>query len=362
MTDFGFTDDQLALAATVRDVLREHCPPAALRTGRRPAWDRLAGLGFFGLLLPAEDDGLGLTLTDILPALEETGRACLPGPVVETAVAAPFLVPGTPKLASGVVSVSVLLPGQTYAPDADLADLLVVARADGPRLVARESVRLVPKPGADPCRPLFAVAFDDSEPLDVRVAPALRRATVATAAQLIGVARELLAVSVTYAKARTQFGAAIGSFQAVKHRLADVAVAVEFAAPLVWRAALAVDGSAAAAGRADSAVDGSAVTAGRAALTVDGPAVTAGRAASVGGPARTVERDVSAAKAAAGEAAVLAARAALQVHGAIGYTEELDLRFWLARAWSLSAAYGTTAVHRERLRTAISGGDLRRYP
>ncbi|MFC4013537.1 acyl-CoA dehydrogenase family protein [Nonomuraea purpurea] len=343
MTDFGFTDDQLALAATVRDVLREHCPPAALRAERRPAWDRLAGLGFFGLLLPAEADGLGLTLTDVLPALEETGRACLPGPVVETAVAAPFLVPGTPKLASGAVSVSVLLPGQTYAPDADLADLLVVARADGPRLVARESVRLVPKPGADPCRPLFAVDFDESEPLDVRVAPALRRATVATAAQLIGVARELLAVSVAYAKARTQFGAAIGSFQAVKHQLADVAVAVEFAAPLVWRAALAVDGSAAA-------------------LAVDGRAAAAGRAASVGGPAVTVERDVSAAKAAAGEAAVLAARAVLQVHGAIGYTEELDLRFWLARAWSLSAAYGTTAVHRERLRTAISGGDLRRYP
>ncbi|MFC4115959.1 acyl-CoA dehydrogenase family protein [Nonomuraea zeae] len=319
--NFGFTDEQLALGATVRDVLRAHCPPAALRAERRPAWEQLAALGFFGLLLPPESDGLGLGLVDVLPALEETGRACLPGPVVETAVAAPYLVAGVPKLASGAVCVSVLPPGQAYAPDADLADLLVVARPGGMRLVAAESVRLTPRGGADPCRPLFEVAFEKSEELGGSAVPALRRATVATAAQLIGVARELLAVTVGYARARTQFGAAIGSFQAVKHQLADVAVATDFAAPLVYRAALAVDRS-----------------------------------------AGTAERDVSAAKAAAGEAAVLAARVALQVHGAIGYTEELDLRFWLARAWSLSAAYGTTAAHRERLRAAMLDGDLRRYP
>ncbi|WP_188194633.1 acyl-CoA dehydrogenase family protein [Nonomuraea sp. SYSU D8015] len=319
--DFGFTDEQLALGATVRDVLRAHCPPAALRTERRPGWDQLAALGFFGLLLPPESDGLGLRLVDVLPALEETGRACLPGPVVETAVAAPYLVAGAPKLASGAVCVSVLPPGQAYAPDADLADLIVVAGADGLRLVAKEAVRLTPRPGVDPCRPLFEVAFDESERLSGPAGPALRRATVATAAQLIGVARELLAVSVAYAGVRTQFGAPIGSFQAVKHQLADVAVAADFAAPLVWRAALAVEGSAA-----------------------------------------TADRDVSAAKAAAGEAATLAARVALQVHGAIGYTEELDLRFWLARAWSLSAAYGTTAVHRERVRASLVAGDLGRYP
>ncbi|MGP3918697.1 acyl-CoA dehydrogenase family protein [Nonomuraea sp. 10N515B] len=319
--NFGFTDEQLALAATVRDVLRAHCPPAVLRSERRPGWEQLAALGFFGLLLPPESDGLGLGLADLVPALEETGRACLPGPVVETAVAAPSLVAGAPKLASGAVCVSVLLPGQVYAPDADLADLIVVAGSDGLRLVTRESARLTPRPGVDPCRPLFEVAFEDSERLGGSAGPALRRATVATAAQLIGVARELLAVSVAYARMRRQFGAAIGSFQAVKHQLADVAVAVEFAAPLVYRAALAVDGDVA-----------------------------------------TVERDVSAAKAAAGEAATFAARVALQVHGAIGYTEELDLRFWIARAWSLSAAYGTTAAHRERIRAAVLDGNVRRYP
>lgn len=333
--NFGFTDEQLALAATVRDVLRTHCPPAALRSERRPAWEQLAALGFFGLLAPPEADGLGLGLADVLPALEETGRACLPGPVVETAVVAPYLLPDNPKLASGALCVTVLPPGQAYAPDADLADLLLVARDGGWRLVARESVRLVLRSGVDPCRPVFEVAFEESEELGGPAAPALRRAAVATAAQLIGVARELLAVTVAYARVRTQFGAAIGSFQAVKHQLADAAVAVEFAAPLVHRAALSVD---------------------RAAGSVDGAAESVDRA--VG----TADRDVSAAKAAAGEAAVLAARVALQAHGAIGYTEELDLRFWLARAWSLSAAYGTTAAHRERVRTAVLDGDLRRWP
>ncbi|MEV6030544.1 acyl-CoA dehydrogenase family protein [Nonomuraea sp. NPDC052116] len=331
--NFGFTDEQLALAATVRDVLRAHCPPAALRSERRPAWEQLAALGFFGLLAPPESDGLGLGLADVLPALEETGRACLPGPVVETAVVAPYLLPDNPKLASGALCVAVLPPEQAYAPDADLADLLLVARDGGWRLVARESVRLVPRTGVDPCRPVFEVTFDESEELGGPAAPVLRRAAVATAAQLIGVARELLAVTVAYARVRTQFGAAIGSFQAVKHQLADAAVAVEFAAPLVHRAALSVD---------------------RVAESVDRVGVDR-----AGGAA---DRDVSAAKAAAGEAAVLAARVALQVHGAIGYTEELDLRFWLARAWSLSAAYGTTAAHRERVRTALLGGDLRRWP
>ncbi|MEW9547747.1 acyl-CoA dehydrogenase family protein [Nonomuraea sp. NPDC050783] len=320
--NFGFTREQLALGATVREVLRAHCPPSALRGERRPGWRHLAELGFFGLLLPPGGDGLGLGLADVLPALEETGRACLPGPVAETAVAAPFLVAGVPKLATGEVCVSVLPPGQAYAADADLADLIVVAGADGARLVTRRAARLTPRPGVDPARPLFAVAYDESEPLDVPLAPALHRITVATAAQLVGVARELLARSVAYARVRTQFGAPIGSFQAVKHRLADVAVAVEFAAPLVWRAALALDAGAPTAGR-----------------------------------------DAGAAKAAAGEAAVLAAGAALQVHGAVGYTDELDLRFWLARAWSLAAAYGTSAAHRERVRAALLGdGGPGRWP
>ncbi|MEV4475721.1 acyl-CoA dehydrogenase [Nonomuraea sp. NPDC049504] len=317
MMDAAFSADQLALAANVRDVLRAHCPPAALRSERRPGWKQLAGLGFFQVLSPEEAGGLGLRLIDVVPALEETGRACLPGPVVETAVVGAYLLGGAEP-----VTVAVLPPGQAYAADADLADLVVVVRDGAARSFPAASVRLSPRPGPDPCRPLFEVTTETpGEPLGADVGAALRAGAVATAAQLVGVARHLLSTTVAYAGARTQFGAPIGSFQAVKHQLADVAVAVEFAAPLVWRAAVT----------ADKALAGA-------------------------------DRDASAAKAAAGEAATLAARTALQVHGAIGYTDELDLRFWLARAWSLSSAYGTTAHHRERLRAAIVDGSPRRYP
>ncbi|MFI6326084.1 acyl-CoA dehydrogenase family protein [Nonomuraea sp. NPDC050556] len=308
--NFTFTDDQLALAGTVRDVLRAHCPPAALRAERLPAWAELASLGFFGLLVPQEFGGLGLELVDMVAALEETGRACLPGPLVETAVAAPYLLEddSLAKLASGELRVSVLLADQTYALDADLADLLVVGRS----LVSRDLVRLTPYPSADPCRHLFGVSFGEATPLRRPAVQASKRAVVATAAQLIGVARHLLDTTVGYARTRTQFGSPIGAFQAVKHQLADVAVAVDFAAPLVHRAALSVD-------------------------------------------LPTGARDSSAAFVSAGEAAERAARVALQVHGAIGYTHELDLRFWLARVWSLTAAFGGVAVHRARLRAAILG-------
>lgn len=349
--NFGFTGEQLALGATVRDVLRAHCPPAALRSERRPAWEQLAELGFFGLMLPPEADGLGLGLADVLPALEETGRACLPGPFADTAVVAGPLLADIPGLASGEVRVAVLPPGQAYVADADLADLLVLAGPEGLRLVRGKSARLVRRDGVDPARPLFEVDAEESETLDGSAEHLLARGAVATAAQLVGVARQLLDESVRYARVRAQFGAAIGSFQAVKHQLADVAVAVEFAAPLVWRAALSVDS-----GTVSGTGSGSGEDGGSGGGSGGGGGGGSGRGGLAWG------RDASAAKAAAGEAATLAARVALQVHGAIGYTEELDLRFWLARAWSLSAAYGTTALHRERLRTAIIGGDPWRYP
>ncbi|MFD0855784.1 acyl-CoA dehydrogenase family protein, partial [Actinomadura adrarensis] len=141
---------------------------------------------------------------------------------------------------------------------------------------------------------------------------AFDRAALATAAQLLGLGRRLREEAVSYAGQRKQFGKVIGSFQAVKHQLADVAVGLEFAAPLVYRAAY-----------------------------------------SVGHEASTASRDVSAAKNAAGEAAHRAARTALQVHGAIGYTDELDLHLWLNRVWALRSAWGDEGLHRARLHEAF---------
>ena len=114
--------------------------------------------------------------------------------------------------------------------------------------------------------------------------------------------------SVEYAKQRTQFGRVIGSYQAIKHKLADVHIAVEMARPLVYGAALAL---------ADGSVD--------------------------------TARDVSAAKAAASDAALLAARTSLQTHGAIGFTQEHDLSLLLLRVQALRSAWGDATWHRNRV-------------
>jgi alkylation response protein AidB-like acyl-CoA dehydrogenase len=114
--------------------------------------------------------------------------------------------------------------------------------------------------------------------------------------------------SVEYAKQRSQFGRAIGSYQAIKHQLADVHIALELARPLVFGAAL-----------------------------------------SLGAESPDTSRGVSAAKAAASDAALLSARTALQVHGAIGYTAENDLSHWLLRVQALHSAWGDPSLHRRRV-------------
>jgi len=133
-------------------------------------------------------------------------------------------------------------------------------------------------------------------------------ATLATAAYLLGAGERVLADTVAYAKQRRQFGREIGSYQAIKHHLADVRIALDFARPLVLGAALVSTGS------------------------------TSER-----------ERSVSAAKVAASEAAYLASRTGLQVHGAIGYTRELELSTWIRTIRELQSAHGTAAFHRQRI-------------
>ena len=125
--------------------------------------------------------------------------------------------------------------------------------------------------------------------------------------------RALLEMSVRHGCARVQFGRPVGAFQAVKHKLADTAIGLEFARPLLDAAALAL--------AEDPGLAGTA----------------------------TAARDVSAAKVACADAAYRAARAALQVHGAIGYTAEHDLSLWLGKVRALVPAWGSQAEHRARV-------------
>jgi alkylation response protein AidB-like acyl-CoA dehydrogenase len=180
----------------------------------------------------------------------------------------------------------------------------------------------------DPARSLSEVHAH--RPLSRNAADAAARAldfgALACSAQLLGAGRALLETSVRHARLRVQFGRPIGTVQAVKHRLADVTIGLEFARPLLDAAAEAL-------------ADGTALA--------DG-AVTSAAA-----------RDVSAAKVACADAAYLAARAALQVHGAIGYTAEADLSLWLAKVRALVSAWGSQAEHRARVMAELGTTDGR---
>jgi alkylation response protein AidB-like acyl-CoA dehydrogenase len=205
-------------------------------------------------------------------------------------------------LASGELIATVAMPPQTpRAVDADVAGVVLLAGEDG----VTEATPGAVHESVDPSRKLFDVAATgDAWQADVK--RAYEFGALATAAQLIGAAEALRDGAVDYAKQRTQFGRVIGSYQAIKHKLADVHIAIELARPLVYGAALTMD-----------------------------------------------PRDVSAAKAAASEAGLLAARSALQTHGAIGFTQEHDLSLLLLRVQALRSAWGTPEEHRRRVLEAL---------
>ncbi|MFF9565932.1 acyl-CoA dehydrogenase family protein [Streptomyces sp. NPDC014685] len=325
--EFARSLDGMLAASDTPSVVRawaagDHGPGKALRA-------RLAEAGVFALAVPGEYGGVGPLPVEVAVAFTELGRHAVPGPAVET-VAAGVLLAGVggpaagewlPALASGAASATLRSADHgPYALDADAVDAVFT--------VAGDELRLAPGPGelrvsADPARRLWR-----PEPggkvlaAGPRVREAAGRAfewaSFATAAQALGTGEALLRATVGYVKQRTQFGTAVGSFQAVKHRLADVLIGLEFARPLLYGAALAL---------AEGAPDAGA--------------------------------QVAAAKVTAGEAGYAAARAALQLHGAVGYTQELDLSLWLRRARPLRDTWGTPGACRARV-LAGGGGAGRR--
>ncbi|QEU90342.1 acyl-CoA dehydrogenase family protein [Streptomyces kanamyceticus] len=286
----------------------------------RAVWARLADAGVFALPVPEEYEGVGPLSVETAVSFVELGRHAVPGPAVETVASCALLTrlaelgdtaPAKrflPSLAAGGRGATLTLPdGGPYALDADAADLLFAVADDGLRLAPGHArVRRSLDPARRLAAPLPGGELLASGPA---VAAAARHArdwaALATAAQSLGVGLALLDRTVAYVKQRTQFGTPIGTFQAVKHRLADVLVRLEFARPLVFGAALT---------RAPG--------------------------------------DVAAAKVTAAEAAYGAARAALQLHGAIGYTAEFDLSLWLTKARALRGAWGDPGVWRGRVLAA----------
>jgi hypothetical protein len=316
---FALDEQQRDFAASIDAALGAADVPAAVRAWARgdtapgrKVWATLTDLGVTALTVPERYDGIEAHPVDLAVAAEALGRWCVPGPLAESVAVAPILLAADERsaaLAAGELIATVALPPAVpRAADADFAGLVLLAEGgtvhDGAAGEAHESV--------DPARKLFDVtATGVGQQADV--ARAFEYGALFTAAQLVGAGQAMLDTSVEYAKQRSQFGRIIGSYQAIKHKLADVHIALELARPLVYGAALAL-------------ADGSPDTA----------------------------RDVSAAKAAASDAALLAARSSLQTHGAIGFTAEHDLSLWLLRVQALHSAWGDPTTHKRRVLEALT--------
>ncbi|WP_282778119.1 acyl-CoA dehydrogenase family protein [Nocardia sp. CC201C] len=331
---FALTAEQLDFAASLRKMCEAAKTPNTVRgwAAGDPAAGKalirqLAEAGALGLTVTEDNGGFGAGPVELVVACTEIGRAAVPGPLVETAAVLPALLQALPSteqtggwlggFAEGAVLGTIALPApgtaaEPLALDADTADVVLVATGDRVSLATpQEHIRSV-----DAARRLFPVIEEtvlaEGEGVRAAIDAAFGAGALATAAQLLGAGRALLDISVEYVKQRHQFGKPIGQYQAIKHHLADVLIGLDMAQPLLYRAAL-------------SAQDGAA----------------------------TAARDISAAKLAAGEAAYRAARTALQVHGAIGYTAECDLSLWITKVTALRSAWGTADFHRTRIAEAL---------
>jgi alkylation response protein AidB-like acyl-CoA dehydrogenase len=339
--DFTFEEQQVAFRDAVRKFLMIEAAPEMLReiweteSGRSAELRaKLADQGMTALSVPAEFGGIGQGDLDWVLINQELGYHAIPDSLPDTAYLAAWLLTRLPadvslkkawlpRIADGTARIAIGHPVNPFVSDALLADLLLLWHEDEVHAVSGAQVQLMPNPSIDMSRRLYRVDWTPGDA--TRVCPAragrelwegvLNRAALAGAAQLLGLAQRMLDLGVDHAAQRKQFGKPVGSFQAVKHQLADVAVKIDFAKPVLFRAAQSL-----ATARPRAAVH------------------------------------VSHAKLAAADAAWQSARRSLQVHGAMGYTWEADLQMYMKRAWALDAAWGDRAFHKTRVAQFIFAG------
>ena len=348
--DFSLSEEQELLQDAVRGFIGKECPPQTVRAifdGDResvPAlWKGLSEIGVAGLAVPELHGGAGLELLELALVAEELGRGAVPAPFLGHALAALALARGAsaaqqsawlPRLATGDARASVAiaedeaswLPSQwrvelangrvsgrkQLVPEAEGADLFVVGCRGGALALveAGPHVRVTPEPTLDRGRPLAALDFDGApaEPLDgVDAARLVDAGCVLLAADAFGAAHQIVRTTAAYLQSRQQFGQPVAQFQAVKHQLADMALAVDPTRGLWWYAAHAFDHAPAEASRA-------------AAL----------------------------AKAHITDRAQQVARDAVEAHGGIGFTWECDLQIWFKRVMFDRLWLGAPELHRDR--------------
>jgi len=309
--NFSLTPDQELLRDTGRALVREHCPSSLVRayaddpSVADPLTARLTD--FAGLVTGSA--------VDLCLFLEEMGAALVPGPFVPTVAAFAPVVAAVgandvfERVAAGEATGTVWSPTplELRAPAADRVEFVAVA-VEGGDICVTDQFELAPVEVFDLSRPLFdAQVTGDRGTIGRGSKPALYRATVAFSAELIGTTRWMLETTLEYVKTREQFDRPIGSFQALQHRLADMLLRAESTRSAVYRAAWC--------------------------LAADDPEAPLAAAT---------------AKAFAGEAARHVCGEAIQMHGGIGFTWELDLHYWFKRAKTLEQHYGSTEVQLER--------------
>jgi alkylation response protein AidB-like acyl-CoA dehydrogenase len=340
-------NDQLAL---IRDSAAAVATPDDLSRVRalrfKGGWDRavvarMAEQGWLGLRVPEESGGAGMGVAELCVLAEAMGRGLVPEPLVPLAAISAPLLAAAGRNADGRIVLPALAERAGRFDSTDIATVaaggkltgqkrfvicgagadafLVSARAVdvvGVWLVARDAPGLNARAEETVDGAAFATLDlhgAEATPLleDARIplARALDEAAVATAAELLGVAEAALARTLDYLRTREQFGRRIGSFQALQHRAADLAIQLALTRAAIEASAAAIDAGAQGVRRAAAA---------------------------------------SQAKARASDAALLVTRACVQLHGGIGYTDEADIGLHLKRAMVLAASFGNAAVHRRR--------------
>ncbi|MBE0479697.1 MAG: acyl-CoA/acyl-ACP dehydrogenase [Dehalococcoidia bacterium] len=367
--DYALTEQQEMLRKTSRDFLEKECPKALVREaeddekGYSPdLWKKMAGLGWMGLVFPEEFGGSGLSYLDLTILLEEMGRALVPGPFITTICGGlaiqdwgsmqqkkkflPAIARGELKLTlalmeSGAtydpadIAVAAATEGDEYivngakmfVPDAHISDYMLCAvrtknsarKENGITLFliktrsAGIKVNLLKTFAADRlCEVVFKNARFPEAGLIGKlnggwkvVNDILEKSAFATCPWMVGGAQQVLEASVTYAKERVQFDRPIGSFQAIQHKLANVAIDVAGARDITYQTAWKL---------------------------------TTGV---------LCRQDISIAKAWTGEAYRKACAEAIQVHGGVGITRDYDIQLYYRRAKSAELAYGDADYHLE---------------
>jgi alkylation response protein AidB-like acyl-CoA dehydrogenase len=367
--DFDFDQDQLMLRDSVREYLSKECPPEFVRSMfehplgySKEMWTGLAGLDWLGLTFPEEYGGLGLGMVELCLVLEEMGRAVFPGPYFSSVVLAGTAIMRGGTAAQKAKYLGAIAKGETigtfgvledsvdwgpeaikmtatekgggyalsgmkrFVPFAHAADVIIVpartsAREEGISLFLVDSrsqgLSTSPMTGIDLTNRASEVKFDNVVlPAENRLGEpdaawpiikgVLQTAAVAASAEMLGCSRKAMEMSVEYAKMREQFGQPIGAFQAIKHKCAEMFLEVENSHSAVYYSAWAQD-----AGSDDA------------------------------------DLAASAAKAYVGEAARKVCGEAIQVHGGIGFTWEIDLHLYFKRAKHYELMYGDASHHQE---------------